>query len=356
MQLPVEPGTNILTILGYNRFGQLVDGASNQVTVVNEAAPASPIGNLVISELMPNPAIPDAEYVELHNRSATTAFDLSGWQFNGIDFTFPSGSMLAPDGYLVLAKSRILFANAYGVTTPVFGEFGGNLQPDGETLSLLATNPVTGEEIVVDRVRYESAAPWPTGANGTGASLQLVDVAQDNARVSNWSDGQGWRFFSYTGISGPNNGQFLFYLDTAGSVYLDDMSLVEGTEAGVGSNLLTNGGFELPLQDTWLFRGVLGTNSDVSAAVSHSGNQSLHVVFTAPGNVGNYIYHPVSGIVPTSTLHVQLLVFAFDRRQQHAHALGLAVPAHHQSATGSWPPPEPRTAWRQPSRRIRRCG
>jgi hypothetical protein len=29
--------------------------------------------------------------------------------------------------------------------------------------------------------------PWPTNANGTGASLQLIDPHQDNWRVGNWA-------------------------------------------------------------------------------------------------------------------------------------------------------------------------
>ena len=30
-------------------------------------------------------------------------------------------------------------------------------------------------------------APWPTNANGTGASLQLIDPLQDNWRAGNWT-------------------------------------------------------------------------------------------------------------------------------------------------------------------------
>ena len=45
--------------------------------------------------------------------------------------------------------------------------------------------------------------PWAAGANGGSASLQLIDNQQDNARVSNWSDGIGWKFFTFTNID-PN--------------------------------------------------------------------------------------------------------------------------------------------------------
>jgi len=33
-------------------------------------------------------------------------------------------------------------------------------------------------------VRYDSEPPWPAAA---GASLQLIDPAQDNNRVANWA-------------------------------------------------------------------------------------------------------------------------------------------------------------------------
>ena len=40
---------------------------------------------------------------------------------------------------------------------------------------------------MVTQVRYQSAAPWPTNADGTGASLQLIDPLQDNWRAGNWA-------------------------------------------------------------------------------------------------------------------------------------------------------------------------
>jgi hypothetical protein len=44
--------------------------------------------------------------VELHNPTGTP-IDLSGWAFTeGIDFTFPSQTVLAAGGYLVVAKMR----------------------------------------------------------------------------------------------------------------------------------------------------------------------------------------------------------------------------------------------------------
>lgn len=185
--VPVGNGTFNWTVAARDRNGNPV-GGSFPITVQNVGTPASPVGNVVINEIMFNAPVPDAEYVELFNRSTSTAFDLSGWNFNGIDFTFPAGTVLQPQSYLVLAKSSVVFAANYGAKIPVFGTFDGNLQSGGETLSLIKPGPVPAQDVVVDRVRYEATAPWPTTLlTEPGVSLQLRDAAQDNSRVGNWS-------------------------------------------------------------------------------------------------------------------------------------------------------------------------
>jgi hypothetical protein len=177
--LPVAYGTNSLTLIAADRFGNGV--GTNTATVASDIQPEAPAGNVVINEIMFNPVRAGAEYVELLNRSTNTTFDLSGWELNGLNYTFPPGFVLAPGKFLVLAKSRSVFAATYGGLIPVFDEFTGSLQAEGETLSLLDSGNV------VDRVRFEAAAPWPSGAaQFAGVSLQLVDAAQDNSRVANW--------------------------------------------------------------------------------------------------------------------------------------------------------------------------
>jgi hypothetical protein len=49
------------------------------------------------------PIFPDAEYIEFYNRS-TSSFDLSGWRINGLDYTFPAGSFIAPGSFLVFGE------------------------------------------------------------------------------------------------------------------------------------------------------------------------------------------------------------------------------------------------------------
>lgn len=182
--VPLQTGSNFFAVVGLDVNGQAISGASNNVSRAYDVAVPSPVDTVVINEVMYDPLLPDAEYVELFNTSTTSAFDVSGWSFNGLSYTFPNGTSIGPRGFLLLAKSRAAFSLAYGPTIDVFDEFGGNLQSDGETLSLLKPGAPPGTAIVVDRVRYEAASPWPAAVPGT--SLQLRDPAQDNSRVANW--------------------------------------------------------------------------------------------------------------------------------------------------------------------------
>ncbi len=183
MTVPLAAGANTLVFQAWDVYGNQLTNFWTTNSVNYTGAVASPEGSVVFNEIQHRPTTAGTEFVELFNR-ATNAFDLSGWRINGLDYTFPPGSLIKPQGYLVLSKDWYVYAKSYGFTNPPFGFFSGNLDPDGETLTLFRPGVLPGEEIVVDRVRYEGVAPWPVATNG--ASLQLVDSAQDNSRVANW--------------------------------------------------------------------------------------------------------------------------------------------------------------------------
>ena len=149
---------------------------------------------------MYNPIESGASFLELYNRSAQSSFDLSGWRVDGARFVFPPGTVIEPNGFVTIVKDRTIFAQVYGDYVPVAGQFAGGLDNVGEALTLLIPGRVPSQNVVIDKVRYESALPWPSFAAGGGAALQLVDSGQDNSRVASWSDG-------YTnlppGVSGP---------------------------------------------------------------------------------------------------------------------------------------------------------
>lgn len=309
LRLPVPNGTNQFVVLGYDRAGNLAAGASNQVTVVNPAVPESPLGNVVFNEIMFHPLTPDAEFIELYSRATNTTFDLSGWQVNGLGYSFPPGSTLGPRGYLVLARSRTAFANAYGATVPVFDEYAGSLQGGGETLVLLMPGTPPAPDVILDQVRYEPVRPWPVGSNEvvTGSSIQLLDPAQDNSRPCNWATrfsyevwapgyfmppvtNAGWHFISVTGTNITTQPTIVqIILGQPGEVFLDDIALVSGTNAATGHNYVRNGDFESPLDTTlvtnsWLFS-TNYTNSTIFSSLAHGGNGSLQVLCSAYAGV-----------------------------------------------------------------------
>src|SRR5437762_269747 len=71
-------------------------------------AGAHAAASIVINEIHYNPDLKTehVEFIELFN-AGTNTVDLSGWYFSdGVSFTFPNGTFLAPGGYLVVAQDR----------------------------------------------------------------------------------------------------------------------------------------------------------------------------------------------------------------------------------------------------------
>ena len=329
VRLPILPGATNLTVTGYDSSGQPVPGAVASVTVAYPGEALDPRGRIVINEIMFNPPMPDAEYVELFNVSSNTTFDLSGWQFNGLGYTFPAGSLLEPRGFLLLAKDPIAFFAAYDRQVTVFDWFAGNLQSDGETLTLIKPGATPAQDVIVDQVRYEAVPPWPTGSNNlaTLASIQLVDPLQDNSRPGNWttryapgvyvppvfsppSSNYGWRFMSVTGAC-SSTPRVLIFLSGPGICHIDDVSLVAGTVPEAGLNYVHGGDFETPALDSAWLVGTNYTNSAILTSEAHSGNSSLRVVCTFFGNtysppVRNLVINQNVTPAPTNTQPVAM--------------------------------------------------
>ncbi len=308
VSMPLTNGANNLSILGVDRSGLPVAGASNQLTVAYTGTIPSPVGEVVINEIMYNPIVAGAQYVELLNTSTNVTFDLSGWQFQGLDYTFPPGASLAPNGYLVLAANGAAFAAAFGATNLVFDTFGeGELATNGTTL--LALEQPGGA--VVTEVQFDSALPWPAAADGRGLSLQLIDPRQDNWRAGNWATGPtnytppGPQWVEAAATGTASTSLLYIYLQSAGDIYVDDIKLVAGSVADMGANTLSDGDFESGFPDgsVWHVSPNL-TNSSLSTTVRHSGNASLHVVSTAAGTTeSSAIYQFISPALTTNAAY-----------------------------------------------------
>ncbi len=217
VRLTLHAGVNSLAIGGLDRQGQVIAGAFDSVRVNYTGIEELPQDRLVINELMHHPPIPGAEFIEILNTSASSAFDLSGWRIQGLDGTLPGGAVIEPGAFMVLARNQAAFAAAYGSGIPVAGEFTGTFDPDGERIALIQPGGALDADTIIDEVAYETALPWPADAAGSGASLQLIDPLQDNSRAANWATAptvqtnppqtligmtQSWRFEQSNNLDG----------------------------------------------------------------------------------------------------------------------------------------------------------
>ncbi|MFT6863321.1 MAG: hypothetical protein ACJAVK_001882 [Akkermansiaceae bacterium] len=135
--------------------------------------------DLVINEIHYQPDDEFAsEFIEIHNKGATTV-ELGGWRLaDAVTFTFPQQD-LAAGAYLVVAANPVALLTEYGVAA--LGPWEGKLSNDGEGILLL-----DGRGAEIDRVDYGTAFPWPTAAGGGGQSMELIHPSLDNDLGGSW--------------------------------------------------------------------------------------------------------------------------------------------------------------------------
>jgi len=112
----------------------------------------------VFNEVQYNPpgVVEDGEWIELFNQMGIIT-DISGWRIDGIGYTFPSGTLMDPGSYIVVAK------------TPRPGELGpftGSIDNGGERLRL-----INQSDRLMDELDFGDDARWPAAADGSGATL-----------------------------------------------------------------------------------------------------------------------------------------------------------------------------------------
>ncbi|MDQ8202835.1 lamin tail domain-containing protein [Pelagicoccus sp. SDUM812003] len=160
------------------------------------------LGDIVISELMFDPASGEAEFVEIVNRSgdAVSLFDEANpsnvWKVQGIDFSFPPGVVLAADEVAILCGVEPeLFRERYGLpdSIQVFGPFAGKLSNEGERLALqrpdspdlLENGELYVPYVDVDWLMYSDAAPWPA-AMSEGFSIERLTLDAKGFDPASW--------------------------------------------------------------------------------------------------------------------------------------------------------------------------
>ena len=146
---------------------------------------------IVINEINYNASdlFETGDWIELYNRSDQD-IDISNWVFSDNEeeheYTFPLGTLLEADHYLVLVENEDAFTSLFPQVTNYIGEMGFGLDGTGEFIKL-----VDEEGCLIDSLTYDDEAPWPTESDGFGPTLELSDPASDNSKAQNWQASSG---------------------------------------------------------------------------------------------------------------------------------------------------------------------
>jgi hypothetical protein len=173
------------------------------------------VGPVVVNEIMYHPADfgtntpAEEEYIELLNITGTVvplfdpAHPTNVWRLTGaVRFEFATNLTLAPGVPLVVvgfhptnSVQREAFRSRYGTNGTLVGPFSGRLDNAGDTIELwrpdtpqAPPHPDAGwvPQLLVERVRYADLAPWPSNADGGGASLQRITAHRYGNDPLNW--------------------------------------------------------------------------------------------------------------------------------------------------------------------------
>ena len=282
---PGAPGR----VLDAVRFGRQLDGypwgrypaGSPTWTFVDDGPPGpnQPAGSgpVVISEIFYNPPPGTAQlpFVEITNISGTL-LNMGGWRLSGgVNYTIPTGTMLAHGAALAIHAFSGSLNKGSGERLRLERP---DLDPDGTGIVYS----------VADEVTYGTGGRWGRDSDGGGSSLEKRDLLSDGRLASNWADSNesgeaAWVTIEKTDI--VNNGQGtanrleVFLLGT-GEALVDDVQLFSSTAPG--TNIVNNPGFESGMTN-WVANGThLASGVDTGAGVT--GN-ALHLRVTGRGDL-----------------------------------------------------------------------
>ena len=263
-------------------FGRYVNSVGEeqfpaQLATTRGALNSGPrVGPVVISEIQYHPDAAGDEFIELRNITASdialfdAAHPTNTWRVSGLGYTLPANIVLPANGaLLIVGVSPAAFRAKYSVaaTVQVLGPIVGSLQDSGERLELQrpdapGTNGVP--YITVDEVRYNDRAPWPSAADGSGASLQRKSLIAYGSDPANWE------------AAVPTPGTELV-VGLAPVITAQPQNVAILSFENAQFTVAANGA--PPLFYQWLFNG-----SPILAAT----NSTLPLVNVQPGQAGNY--------------------------------------------------------------------
>ena len=135
------------------------------------------------------------DWIELHNYGIIP-LNISGWKFKDQDenslYTFPTGTVLLPNSYLVVSSDLTAFNQAYPSVTNVIGPFDFHLSNGGDQIRIYDAN-----NLLYLSFYYQNISPWPPLADGQGYTCEL------SSNTANLNNGSSW----YAGCIGGSPGR-----------------------------------------------------------------------------------------------------------------------------------------------------
>jgi len=208
----------------------------------------------------------ELEFIELKNLGSEL-LDLSAYTFSdGIDYTLPDETLLAPEDFLLLASDSTHFSNRYGF--PADGEYRQQLSNGGESVLL-----IDNAQDTVIYIEYDDEYPWPNSADGDGYSL----VLKDPESTGNPNDPALWRASS----------------KMHGSPGADDQSttVISGPTPLLPITLVLHQNYPNPFNATTTIRFTLETSVRISLDLFNLQGQQIATLTQGTYEAGTHIIH-----------------------------------------------------------------
>ena len=158
---------------------------TSDISLMAVFTPTGGRDQVVLNELQYNPSqgADSEDWVELHNMSLSP-ISLDGWELRDESnaYVIPNGTTIPGSGYLVLCRDLAAFNAEHPAVTNVIGDFGFGLSGGGERVELHSLSGLH------DFVEYDDSLPWPTGPDGGGSTLELIDANTDNSLAGSWAE------------------------------------------------------------------------------------------------------------------------------------------------------------------------
>lgn len=141
--------------------------------------------DIIITEIFADPSprveLPDAEFIEIYNRSANP-IDLQGWKFSdGNSLATFSSAILLPNQYSVVCATA--HTSLFASTTNVIGVSNfPSLNNNGESITLKSH-----EGLLIDSVNYSLAWYRDEEKQDGGWTLELIDTNNPCGEEDNWT-------------------------------------------------------------------------------------------------------------------------------------------------------------------------